>query len=380
MQFARVMPPLVRSGASGNNSIQFYQPETSLIPSLLLPFVYTSLKSPDTETWRRLDLVLDTTLTNQVSWKASISQGSALFRIAASAFTEILSLKMIRDASLGSKELHFHHAPIFGLVCGVLGMDAETSKRAYLFVTLRDVVSAATRLILVGPMGASVMQHRIAVVAETVLEKWKDRDAGEACQTSPLLDVVQDLETHIIHVLDNTASLLLPFVYTSLKSPDTETWRRLDLLLDGTLTNQVSSKASISQGSALFRIAVSAFTEIPSLKMIRDTSLGSKELHFHHAPIFGLVCGVLGMDAETSQRAYLFVMLRGVVSAATRLNLVGPLGASVMQHRIAVVAETVLEKWKDRDAGEACQTSPLLDVVKAFLGIEHSSLRELEVV
>ncbi|CAH8359155.1 unnamed protein product [Eruca vesicaria subsp. sativa] len=98
---------------------------------------------------------------------------------------------MIRDASLGSKELRFHHAPIFGLVCGLLGMDPETSQRAYLFVTLRDVVSAATRLNLVGPMGASVMQHRMAVVAETVLEKWKDRDAGEACQTSPLLYVVQ---------------------------------------------------------------------------------------------------------------------------------------------------------------------------------------------
>ncbi|KAL0884744.1 hypothetical protein Bca101_008725 [Brassica carinata] len=149
---------------------------------------------------------------------------------------------------------------------------------------------------------------------------------------------------------------------------------RLDLLLDATLTNQVSSKASISQGSALFRIAASVFTEIPSLKMIRDASLGSKELRFHHAPIFGIVCGLLGMDAETSQRAYLFVTLRDVVSAATRLNLVGPMGASVMQHRIAVVAETVLEKWKDRDAGEACQTSPLLDVVQGCHGYLFSRL------
>ncbi|KAL0732622.1 hypothetical protein Bca4012_008831 [Brassica carinata] len=181
------------------------------------------------------------------------------------------------------------------------------------------------------------------------------------------------LETHIIHVLDNTASLLLPFVYSSLKSTDIETWQRLDILLDATLTNQVSSKASISQGSALFRIAASAFTEIPSLKMIRDASLGSKELHFHHAPIFGLVCGLLGMDAETSQRAYLFVTLRDVV-AATRLNLLGPMGASVMQHHIAVVAETVLEKWKDRDAGEACQTSPLLDAVQGCHGYLFSRL------
>ncbi|KAL1207646.1 Urease accessory protein F [Cardamine amara subsp. amara] len=186
----------------------------------------------------------------------------------------------------------------------------------------------------------------------------------EAAVQTRLVSSPQDLETHIIHVLDNTASLLLPFVYSALKSPDIETWHKLDRILNATLTNLVSSKASISQGSALFRIAASVFTEIPNLKMIRDASLGSKNVYFHHAPIFGLICGLLGMDPETSQRAYLFVTLRDVISAATRLNLVGPMGASVMQHRIAVVAETVLEKWMNREASEACQTSPLLDVVQ----------------
>ncbi|VVA92103.1 unnamed protein product [Arabis nemorensis] len=186
----------------------------------------------------------------------------------------------------------------------------------------------------------------------------------EAAIQTRLVSSPEDLETHIVHVLDNTASLLLPFVYSALKSPDIETWHKLDQLLNATLTNQVSSKASISQGSALFRVAASVFTEIPNLKMIRDASLGSKKVCFHHAPVFGLICGLLGMDPKTSQRAYLFVTLRDVVSAATRLNLVGPMGASVMQHRIAIVAETVLEKWMDREANEACQTSPLLDVVQ----------------
>ncbi|KAG7592553.1 Urease accessory protein UreF [Arabidopsis thaliana x Arabidopsis arenosa] len=196
----------------------------------------------------------------------------------------------------------------------------------------------------------------------------------EAAVQTRLVSSPEDLETHIIHLLDNTASLLLPFVYSALKSPDIETWHKLDGILNATLTNQVSSKASMSQGSALFRIAASVFTEIPNLKMIRDASLGSKNVYFHHAPIFGLVCGLLGMDPETSQRAYLFVTLRDVLSAATRLNIVGPMGASVMQHRIAIVAETVLEKWMDREASEACQTSPLLDVVQGCHGYLFSRL------
>ncbi|AAF16528.1 T26F17.5 [Arabidopsis thaliana] len=196
----------------------------------------------------------------------------------------------------------------------------------------------------------------------------------EAAIQTRLVSSPEDLETHIIHVLDNTASLLLPFVYSALKSPDIETWHKLDGILNATLTNQVSSKASMSQGSALFRIAASVFTEVPNLKMIRDASLGSKNVCFHHAPIFGLVCGLLGMDSETSQRAYLFVTLRDVLSAATRLNIVGPMGASVMQHRIAIVTETVLEKWMNREAGEACQTSPLLDVVQGCHGYLFSRL------
>uniref|UniRef100_A0A1J3EXL7 Urease accessory protein F n=1 Tax=Noccaea caerulescens TaxID=107243 RepID=A0A1J3EXL7_NOCCA len=196
----------------------------------------------------------------------------------------------------------------------------------------------------------------------------------EAAMQTRLVSSPGDLETHIIHVLDNTASLLLPFVYSALKSPDVETWHKLDQILNATLTNQVSSKASMSQGSALFRVAASVFTEIPNLKMIRDASLGDKNVCFHHAPIFGLICGLLGMDPESSQRAYLFITLRDVVSAATRLNLVGPMGASVMQHRIALVAETVLERWMDREASEACQTSPLLDVVQGCHGYLFSRL------
>ncbi|KAF8086484.1 hypothetical protein N665_0624s0025 [Sinapis alba] len=51
-------------------------------------------------------------------------------------------------------------------------------------ITLRDVASAAMRLNFVVPMGASVMQHRVAIVAETVLKKWLDREANivQGCQ------------------------------------------------------------------------------------------------------------------------------------------------------------------------------------------------------
>ncbi|XP_077213878.1 urease accessory protein F-like isoform X1 [Tasmannia lanceolata] len=196
----------------------------------------------------------------------------------------------------------------------------------------------------------------------------------EAAIQARIITGPEDLKTHVIHVLENTGSLLLPFVFSANKSPNMETWSRLDKMLEATLTNEVSRKASISQGSALLRVAASVFLEVPSLKKMRETLLGSGKVYFHHAPIFGLICGRLGFDSGTTQRAYLFMTMRDVISAATRLNLVGPLGASVLQHQIAFVAEEIVQKWMDRPAEDACQTAPFLDTVQGCHGYLFSKL------
>ncbi|XP_020549020.1 urease accessory protein F isoform X1 [Sesamum indicum] len=186
----------------------------------------------------------------------------------------------------------------------------------------------------------------------------------EAAMQARLVISPEDLRTYVIHVLENTGSLLLPFVYAAAMSPDTQTWHKLDRLLNAMLTNEVGRKASIAQGSALMRVAASVFSEIPSLKMMRSEALSSGAVSFHHAPIFGLVCGLLGFEAETTQKAYMFVTMRDVISAATRLNLVGPLGAAVLQHQVAPIAEDLSTKWMNRAVEEACQTCPLLDTVQ----------------
>lgn len=184
----------------------------------------------------------------------------------------------------------------------------------------------------------------------------------------------EDFQTYVIHVLENTGSLLLPCVYSAAMCPDLDNWRKLDRMLDATLTNEVSRKASVSQGSALMRVAAAVFTEIPSLKIMRDVSLGSGIVAFHHAPVFGIVCGLLGMDSETSQRAYMFITMRDAFSAATRLNLVGPLGAAVLQHQVSIAAETMLKRWMNREVEDACQTAPLLDTLQGCHGYLFSRL------
>ncbi|KAF3321706.1 urease accessory protein F isoform X1 [Carex littledalei] len=196
----------------------------------------------------------------------------------------------------------------------------------------------------------------------------------ESAMQSNLIKQPEDLKPFIIQVLDNTGSLFLPFVHTLNKSPDTETWTRLDNLLEATLTNEIARKASASQGSALLRVAASVFHEIAELKLIRERFIGSGLVYFHHACVFGLVTGLLGFDGKTAQRSYVYLAMRDVLSAATRLNLVGPIAASGLQHEIASAAEGIVERWMDRAVEDACQTNPLLDTVQGCHGYLFSRL------
>ncbi|KAI4373631.1 hypothetical protein MLD38_011737 [Melastoma candidum] len=196
----------------------------------------------------------------------------------------------------------------------------------------------------------------------------------EAAIQARIVSKPEDLHDFVIHVLENAGSFLLPFVYASTTSPDAHTFYKLDRTLEAMFTNEVGRKASISQGSALMRVASSVFTEIPSLKSTRDKFLREGSVCFHHAPTFGLICGLLGMNSETSQRAFLFITLRDIISAATRLNVVGPLGAAVLQHRISELAEAILQRWRNRGVDEACQTVPLLDTVQGCHGYLFSRM------
>ncbi|VAI44296.1 unnamed protein product [Triticum turgidum subsp. durum] len=173
----------------------------------------------------------------------------------------------------------------------------------------------------------------------------------------------------IIQVLENIVSLLLLFVYCASRSPDAAAWIRLDQLLDAMLTNEVGRKAFTSQGSALLRVAASVFTEIQSLQDLRRTFLCSTNVSFHHAPTFGLICGLVGFDSETTPRAYMFVTMRDVISLATMFNLIGPLAALVLQHQVTPDAEKKLQKWRDRDVSEASQTASLFDTLQGCHGL-----------
>ena len=75
---------------------------------------------------------------------------------------------------------------MFGTVVGILGFNAPEARRMYLYLHLRDTISAATRLNLVGPMEAAKLQRKLGLVAEDLATH------HELMQEQPSKDLPQE--------------------------------------------------------------------------------------------------------------------------------------------------------------------------------------------
>lgn len=192
----------------------------------------------------------------------------------------------------------------------------------------------------------------------------------EAAVQAGLVYDARALERFAVTALENAGALLLPFVSAAsrgARATGVEAWAALDRGLHAVMANGVARAASVGQGKALVRLAGGVFTEIaPEVAAMRGCVMAKKpaRAHGHHAVVVGRLLGLLGVDAATAQRAYLYLTLRDVLSAATRLNLVGPMEAALLQHRHALLAERVMGKYANRSVHDAHQIAPVLDTLQ----------------
>src|SRR5690606_21245353 len=85
----------------------------------------------------------------------------------------------------------------------------------------------------------------------------------------------------------------------------------------------------------------------------------------HLAPVFGVTLRRLGIDHPTTVGAFLFLQLRGVVSAAVRLGIAGSLEAQSLQRDLSAEAETVAAQSAGFGMDDLAQTEPLLEIWQA---------------
>ncbi|MEA2750508.1 MAG: urease accessory protein [Myxococcales bacterium] len=171
---------------------------------------------------------------------------------------------------------------------------------------------------------------------------------------------IGDLEPFVDEALWQTGRTALPFVRRACEAPaDLPT---LDALFDATQVSHVANRASRAQGRSLAGAACRVF-ERPEVLAIGEHA---KRGPAHHAVVFGAVFGVVGMGAADTQMAWLHAGLRGVLSAAVRLGIVGPLEAQQIQAARAPVLDAVLATCGVLDVDDAAMTAPLLELFGAL--------------
>lgn len=180
------------------------------------------------------------------------------------------------------------------------------------------------------------------------------------------------------------ASTSLPYVLAGYRNP--ETLDTLDNDLDASTPCIVAQRASVAQGRALigvweraFRasfapsstdsgaaVAVTAIDEFSdalksSFEEVDGYDMGPKG---HFAPLWGVVCRVMGLDLH--QTAYIFVLnhAKAVLSAAVRASVMGPYQSQnilASQSLQDTIMSRIEREWHT-EVEQAGQVVPALDL------------------
>jgi urease accessory protein len=152
-----------------------------------------------------------------------------------------------------------------------------------------------------------------------------------------------------------------PFVLAAFR--DSNLWSEVDLACDVFLSNHVANRASRAQGGALLTAAERVFG-IPRMGEIRS-EVRSGQLPAHLAPILGAMLAALGIAEARIGQILLFLTVRGGISSAVRLGIVGPMEAQSIQHAIGPAVDRWARLALTLGIDDAAQTSPVLDLLQA---------------
>ena len=162
-----------------------------------------------------------------------------------------------------------------------------------------------------------------------------------------------ELVSFIEASLDQLGHAGLPFALAAFDAP--EKLNEFDALCDAFTTNHVANRASRAQGRAFLTAVERVFSAECGVRSA-ETQLA------HFAPVFGAYLRQLEIGREPTARMFFFNQLRSLLAAAVRLNIIGPMEAQMLQHRLSSKAELVRQRCENLSLDEIAQTAPLLDL------------------
>ncbi|KAF7301961.1 hypothetical protein MIND_00762200 [Mycena indigotica] len=245
-------------------------------------------------------------------------------------------------------------------------------------------------------------------VASSGLESFLTHGFGAGSANK--LDLVT---TFVRDSLSTYAPSALPFVsdayMTTLRLEETDESQILadletiDALYESMTLNHVARRASAAQGVALLTLYSKGFsrppnssgTETAAEKLLSALIASYKRRvrqsdgsAFGHLPIcWGVICAALGLSLERTQHLHLFLHARALLSAAVRLNAIGPYAAQqLLLHTVNGFVEAQLSKcarlraraggnkdWDETQDGPT-NTWPLGELLAARHDLQHSRI------
>ena len=167
-----------------------------------------------------------------------------------------------------------------------------------------------------------------------------------------------ELADYLCAALNQLAHAALPFVHAAFTGQ--HSFSEVDQRCDAFLSNHVANRSSRSQGRAFLATCNRSFPCEP-LQRFQNEVLDA-ELAAHGAPVFGRITVLLDLDAEAAARLFVFTQLRGWISAAVRLNIVGPIEGQRVQRKLTAGCERCASQFGRIALDDVCQTAPLLDL------------------
>jgi urease accessory protein len=183
----------------------------------------------------------------------------------------------------------------------------------------------------------------------------------EAATQSGRVRSASDLDAHVGQHLWNVGTSSLPFVAAAHDNPSAAA--AVDHLVDAFLTSHVANRASRTQGRAFLATCAQTFDLAPIRELASRARSGGGPSHL--GPMFGATLAALGVERAGALALHLYLSLRGVMSAAVRLGVVGPYEAQRIQRRHETTLDAVLAACSSLAPDDAASVAPLLDIVGA---------------
>jgi len=152
-----------------------------------IPFLNSFYEDASVEVLNRYDRMM---LSPSIR-KGSIAQGRGWSRL----FKELFpTLGNSAKARLASEGIPPHWLPLMVLSLKSAGATAGQVRELFIFTQLRDQLSAAVRLGLIGPASAQRIQSDLERSIASDLKIAESKTAAEASRIAPLMDVAQMLQ------------------------------------------------------------------------------------------------------------------------------------------------------------------------------------------